>query len=889
MKNKRTNVLKWCGLLTIITLIAIIGFSMVSCGDITADDGNGNGDNSDLSGTITISPTTATVGATLTAVYSGTETVSYQWNKDGSAITGKTATTLTADTAGSYTVTVRASGYNSKTSEAVDVNDPSLSILSGTITINPNSGVAVNTELTATYSGSETVNYQWKKDGSNVGTNSNKFTPTTAGSYTVIVSASGYNSKTSNSVTVTSDDGTNTNPKSIKITGIISPANTKGNVEVSIFSGNDDLPGQGIVAIGTSDIVNQTVSVDLYNWTSDGGTSANRWTGNGEWCIRLRFFNSIDNHKYEYTWKNWQKCNIRDAVTELNFADFVFDWEGNNGYGWDVWRDNNSTATLNCSIANDGVCTVTIGGIPEKHGVDGMWNAWKISANYAYTGNAGKRYEYTFEAWTESGARNLHIEYYCDNDDSVYLNDSITITTTRNTYIIRGQALPKSGGHDVQFQLADQPGTVNIKMLKIGEYNDSGTDTDLNNWSKWETPGTTATLDYSVAADGVCTITVGGTPEPGDTWWKVNAQLQYAAKANTRYAYTFEAWTQSGDRSFRFQYYNDDDNDENVSLNTKFNITGTRKTYTIYGEEIPKDGIREVEFQCANQTGTFYVKMLEIKEFKSGWYVWRDDSSTATLDCSIDDDDICTVTVGGTPEKHGVDGVWNEYKIRAEYAYTGNAGKCYDYTFEAWTESGTRNLHVQYYHDNDDSVYLGYSITITTTRKSYTVYGEALPKSGKDNVGFQLADQLGTVNIKMLEIKEDKSGDNGGGGTNTDPKSIKITGIVGPANTKKNVRVDVNAGDQSPGQGVVAKGSPEIVEIVNQTVLVELYNATYNSTGSDRWTGNGEWCIRIQFFNNDDNHQYDYIWKHGRKYNIRDAVTELDFADFVLVWEEGVE
>jgi hypothetical protein len=76
-----------------------------------------------LSGTITITPGTGviTVGTQLTAEYSGSETVSYQWKKDGSAITDATEATYTPTEAGSYTVTVSSVGYSPKTSAAVDV------------------------------------------------------------------------------------------------------------------------------------------------------------------------------------------------------------------------------------------------------------------------------------------------------------------------------------------------------------------------------------------------------------------------------------------------------------------------------------------------------------------------------------------------------------------------------------------------------------------------------------------------------------------------------------------------------------------------------------------------------------------------------------------------
>jgi len=77
--------------------------------------------------------------------------------------------------------------------------------LSGTITISPIDDVDIGTELTATYSGSETVSYHWKNGPNDVGANSNKFTPDSAGTYTVTVGASGYKAKTSSPVTVSNE------------------------------------------------------------------------------------------------------------------------------------------------------------------------------------------------------------------------------------------------------------------------------------------------------------------------------------------------------------------------------------------------------------------------------------------------------------------------------------------------------------------------------------------------------------------------------------------------------------------------------------------------------------------------------------------------------------
>ena len=57
--------------------------------------------------------------------------------------------------------------------------------LNGTVTISPTANVFTGTELTAAYSGSEKITWQWNKGGIVIGSATNdKYTPTESGSYT---------------------------------------------------------------------------------------------------------------------------------------------------------------------------------------------------------------------------------------------------------------------------------------------------------------------------------------------------------------------------------------------------------------------------------------------------------------------------------------------------------------------------------------------------------------------------------------------------------------------------------------------------------------------------------------------------------------------------------
>jgi len=284
---------------------------------------------------------------------------------------------------------------------------------------------------------------------------------------------------------------------------------------------------------------------------------------------------------------------------------------------------------------------------------------------------------------------------------------------------------------------------------------------DIKRWSSWTSPSAIATISYSVDKDGVCAITIGGKPQPNnetDSWgkWKAQALYGYTAQTNARYAYEFEAWTQLGGRTVNVQYYGN--NDDGEYLNYEIPITATRTTYTIFGDAIPKtgDGANiNLIFQCADQLGTFYVKILSIKKYEESdrWWSYVSQTATATLTYSVANDGVCTITVGGTAET----GLWDKWKAQAGYAYNANANYSYEYVFEAWTQSGSRTVNVQYYGNNDDGEYLSREITLTGTRTAYSIFGDAIPKTGGNasiNLIFQCADQTGTFYVKILSIKE---------------------------------------------------------------------------------------------------------------------------------------
>jgi len=181
--------------------------------------GNSDSDSSSTSTVpaITTQPTSQTVAegssVSFSVVASGTATLSYQWRKGGTSISGATSATYSisaaaSSDAGSYDVIVSNSA-GSVTSSAATLTVSTSG--SPTITTQPTSqSVAVGASATFTVvaTGSSTLSYQWRKDGTAIsGATSASYAISSvassdAGSYDVVVTNS-IGSATSSAATLT--------------------------------------------------------------------------------------------------------------------------------------------------------------------------------------------------------------------------------------------------------------------------------------------------------------------------------------------------------------------------------------------------------------------------------------------------------------------------------------------------------------------------------------------------------------------------------------------------------------------------------------------------------------------------------------------------------------
>jgi len=159
--------------------------------------------------TATVIQVTATITpAGSTSICSGSSVVlnantggglTYQWKLNGTNISGATASSYTASSAGNYTVVVSQNGC-SMTSAAVTVT---VTQVTATITPAGSTSICSGSSVILNANTGGGLSYQWKLNGNNIsGATTSSYAASSAGDYTVVVSQSGC-SVTSSAVTVT--------------------------------------------------------------------------------------------------------------------------------------------------------------------------------------------------------------------------------------------------------------------------------------------------------------------------------------------------------------------------------------------------------------------------------------------------------------------------------------------------------------------------------------------------------------------------------------------------------------------------------------------------------------------------------------------------------------
>jgi len=238
------------------------------------------------------------------------------------------------------------------------------------------------------------------------------------------------------------------------------------------------------------------------------------------------------------------------------------------GDNWESWAETSSGVNINHSVANDWVCTVTVSGTVQTEDIG------KANASYKYYAQAGKHYEYKFEAWTDGDERSLGVLWYQNNDDQVWLSNEdwwLTINSTRKTYSITSdKTIPKSGETSLLFTCANQLGTFYIKILSISIAEDIST----------------YTVTYNVNGGS-------GTAPAAQTVNKGASVTLASGSGLSKSGYSFGGWnTNTAGTGTNYSAGSSYTPTDNVTLYAKWNAASTSETVQgTYNNTIPHEGL----------------------------------------------------------------------------------------------------------------------------------------------------------------------------------------------------------------------------------------------------------------------------------------------------------
>jgi hypothetical protein len=335
-------------------------------------------------------------------------------------------------------------------------------------------------------------------------------------------------------------------------------------------------------------------------------------------------------------WEHWIKTEF-DAEGEdswmVNEPDFQ-DWASGN---WPLTEE-----SLELTPLSNGVIRAKV-----KDRTPIQW-AVEFSRKFNKNYQPDTWYRYDFEAWTESGSRNIEVRYYRDpiaDGDGYHpeKSDMVYLTTERKAFTVTGKTgkLAADFPQAITFKCGDQTGIFYVRLISatalpddwssLGDgwwrwiktdYDPAGEDGWIvgatGDWLSGGWPLTEDSLGFTLHSDGVAQATV-------KTWaplsWVLQFGKDYPAQENTEYIYTFEAWTTSaGNPNIWVRYYYMDPNPDPDSPSEKgenLQISTERKQYSITGTtgKIAAGASQSLTFFCGGALGrwdTLFVKIISI-------------------------------------------------------------------------------------------------------------------------------------------------------------------------------------------------------------------------------------------------------------------------------------
>ncbi|MCL2245010.1 MAG: hypothetical protein FWC03_11190 [Treponema sp.] len=182
-------------------------------------------------------------------------------------------------------------------------------------------------------------------------------------------------------------------------------------------------------------------------------------------------------------------------------------------------------------------------------------------------------------------------------------------------------SVPSSyAGKDIYFTVDEtRNGPAGLKTyiwketIKVSETQNTGITLDASYvWKLWTDSGNNSEVNFSIAADGV--LTVSNTVTNTNTWddWKQNVHINFPAEDHIKYMYEFEAWTQSGLRKMEVQYIQIPATE--TYLTKSFDLSATRNTFEIISTvKFTQDTSPLLIFRVGStKLETVYIKLKRI-------------------------------------------------------------------------------------------------------------------------------------------------------------------------------------------------------------------------------------------------------------------------------------